>query len=258
MNRRHFFLVMTASLFIWHSCVNEEGLKVSEEGVGTLEIELNGISNTRATSKPLSDEEAGNFLITIYRGDEIAHETIYLKDLGKASFPAGNGYKVYAENCTAEDAESVNNGWGQRHYAGMSSAFSIHAGETTKVGVNCSVVNAGICVSFNEDIQRIFKTFNLTINDGERTIIFDKEKQGSIAYFNVDETGGHAINYTIHAEGDGVGTIDKSGTKTLEKAKVSRINITYNTAGNIGLTIYVDDEFIEKSEEIIIDPESNE
>lgn len=258
MYRRIFLFTFTVVLFFLVSCVNEEGLDAFEEGIGSIDVELRSMTSTRATSKPLSAEEAENFLITIYRGEEPVHETMLLKNLGNASFPAGSGYRVHAENCTEEEAESANNGWGQRHYAGKSTAFSIRASETTKVEVNCSVVNSGISVNFNEDIQNTYNNYSLTISDGNRIIIFDKERQGDIAYFNVSDNGEHTINYSIHAEGEGVETIDKSGTKTLEKAKVSRINIKHSTTGTIGLTILVDEEFIEKEEEITIDPEDNE
>ena len=58
MYRRIFLFTFTVVLFFFVSCVNEEGLDAFEEGIGSIDVELRSMTSTRATSKPLSAEEA--------------------------------------------------------------------------------------------------------------------------------------------------------------------------------------------------------
>jgi 8-oxo-dGTP diphosphatase len=137
-------------------------------------LELSLGSATRATSTVISKEEADNYWVTVYKGQEICREKTRLKDL-ETRLSAGYGYVVEAESCLEPEAESANNGWGQRRYTGQSASFAIKPGETTKVGVGCTVANAGVEVVFDETMAHHFTTsYSVTITEGERTIVFDK------------------------------------------------------------------------------------
>ena len=227
---------------------------------GTLELSLG--SATRATSTVISKEEADNYWVTVYKGQDISREKTRLKDLNKR-LSAGYGYVVEAESCLEPEAESANNGWGQRRYAGQSASFAIKPGETTKVGVGCTVANAGVEVVFDETMAHHFTTsYSVTITEGERTIVFDKLTggkreagvitPGSVAYYNVDETDTRTLTYTIEAYGAGKRLV-KTDEMTLRKSKISRLTLVF-VPGTLGLDVIIDQTDLFVSQGIEITP----
>lgn len=246
-------LCMAAYLLLSASCSSEKAEDIimpdtEEKNTGNLALSLHDKSVTRATTTVISGDEADNFLITLYKGLDIIRETTKLKDLNK-KLSAGYGYTVKAENCTELTAEEANEGWGMRRCSGMSDPFAIIAGETTKVGVYCSVANAGVEVVFDESVPQYFTdSYSVTITEAGRTIIFDETTAGSsvngsitggnIAYFNVDEGGNRNITYKIEAYGQGMRLV-KSHTLTLNQAKIIRLKLTF-VPGTFDLEIIAD------------------
>ena len=227
---------------------------------GTLELSLG--SATRATSTVISKEEADNYWVTVYKGQDISREKTRLKDLNKR-LSAGYGYIVEAESCLEPEAESANNGWGQRRYTGQSASFAIKPGETTKVGVGCTVANAGVEVVFDETMVHHFTTsYSVTITEGERTIVFDeltggKREEGvitpgSAAYYNVDETDTRTLTYTIEAYGAGKRLV-KTDNMTLRKSKISCLTLVF-VPGTLGLDVTIDQTDLFVSQGIEITP----
>lgn len=225
---------------------------------GTLELSLG--SATRATSTVISKEEADNYWVTVYKGEDICREKTRLRDLN-TRLSAGYGYVVEAESCLEPEAESANDGWGQRRYAGRSSSFAIKPGETTKVGVGCTVANAGVEVVFDETMAHHFTTsYRVTITEGERTIVFDELTggkreggvitPGSVAYYNVDESGTRTLTYTIEAYGEGKQLV-KTDNMTVRKSKISRLTLIF-IPGTFGLDVTIDqaDLFVNQDIEI--------
>lgn len=220
----------------------------AEDSLGRFELILTGERATRATQTVITKEEADNFLVTIYKGSDIVRPRTTLKNVN-TTLSAGYGYKVFAESVSEETAITSNDGWGQRRYAGYSASFAIKAGQTTAVNVGCSVVNAGFEVNFDKTVSEYFTNYDITIHDGDRTIVFDANTAGTInnqdtipgrvAYFNLDEDGHHTISYTIHATGPK--TIEKTGTLNLSKAVISRINLRYERS-DFDFVITLDEE----------------
>lgn len=223
----------------------------SSKLLGKVEFTITG-NNTRATTTTLSQKEAGEFWITIFKGGELSREKVQLKNLN-SQLATGYGYMALAENCDENMAVIANEGWGQRRFYGSSNLFGIKIGETTKVGISCSVVNAGIEVVFDESVPQYFtKTYKVTVSDGERTIVFDSQTAGAsrgeeitdgkTAYFNVSEDGTYTINYTIEAYGESIRLV-KTRTLTLSKATISRMRLKF-VPGIYDLEISVDNENI--------------
>ena len=225
---------------------------------GTLELSLG--STTRATSTVISKEEADNYWVTIYKGQDISREKTRLKDLD-TRLSSGYGYVVEAESCLEPEAESADNGWGQRRYVGRSSSFAIKPGETTKVGVGCIVANAGVEVVFDETIKHHFITsYSVTITEGDRIIIFDEHTggkreegvitPGNVAYYNVDDSDARTLTYTIEAYGEGKRLV-KTVNMTVHKSKISRLTLIF-IPGTLGLDVTIDetDLFVSQGIEI--------
>lgn len=229
------------------------------DSMGTVELTLSNGSSTRATTTVISKEEADNFLITIYKGSDVVREKTRLKDVN-SRLPAGYGYIVSAENCTEAEAESANDDWGRKRFAGLSASFAIKAGETTAVNVGCSVANSGVEVVFGEAIPEYFNiSYDITIQEGSRTLVFDKETagkvidgdtiSGNVAYFNLNGGRVRSINYTIRAVGDG-SSITKTGTLILGKSRINRINLNY-VPGYFDFTISVEELYFENEQVIV-------
>lgn len=225
---------------------------------GTLEVTLG--SATRATSTVVSKEEADNYWVTLYKGQDIYRATTRLKDLD-TRLSAGYGYVLKAESCLEREAELANEGWGQRRFAGCSTSFAIKPGETTKVGVGCSVANAGLEIVFDATIPYHFSTsYSVTIVEGERTIVFDENTGGKrvegtvtpghIAYYNVGDGDTRTLTYTIEAYGTNKRLV-KNGTLVLTKAKISRLTLTF-IPGVLDLDITIDQSDLFVSHDIAI------
>lgn len=208
---------------------------ISADSIGHFELSFTADTPTRATTTHITQEEANNFLVTIYKGSDIIRTATRLRDLN-TTLSAGYGYRIMAENCTRDEAVTVNDGWGQKRFAGFSASFAIKAGQTTAVNVGCSVANAAVEVVFDETVAEYFTTdYYITLQDGDRTIVFNSATAGSrvdgvvtpgrTAYFNLDDDGTHSVAYTITAIGPK--TIVKEGTLDLQKAKISGITLDY-------------------------------
>ena len=216
------------------------------DSMGFFQLNLTSQAATRATSTALSPEEADNFLVTIRKGTDVVRSRQRLGDLD-TRLSAGYGYTVEAESCTKEDAESSNEGWGQKRFAGLSGSFAIKAGETTSVDVGCSVANAGVELSYDKSLLNYFTSIEVTVTKGDRILRFTTS--GQTAYFNTDAEGASTAAYTIQAVGPD-GTINKEGTLNLTKAKISRINLAYEI-GTFTLSVLVEMADIEDEEVVI-------
>ena len=255
------YLIILYTIFLT-ACAEKEmdfPIPSGQDEMGEFELTLTGErASTRSTTTVITEEEAKNFLITIYKGSDVYRPTARLKDIN-TRLSAGYGYKIFAESCSEDEAITANNDWGQRRYAGISDAFSIKAGQTTSVSVGCSVANARVEVVFDQSVPEYFTTSqDITIRDGNRTIVFDaitggtqvgeQINQGDIAYFNVDENGHHTITYTITAIGPKI--LTKTGTLELNKARISRIKLNYERS-------YFDFVILLEEEEIFMEEQIN-
>lgn len=263
---RHTFkyICMVLTAFLASSCLNTDDIwKDKEPAVeyGNVELSFNG--TTRATTTTISPEEAKNFLITVTQGDRILRGP---QTLGTMSmkFPVGQGYKVFAESCNEQEAETSNDNWGQKRFTGSSAEFGINKGETTKASVGMKVANAAVCVVIDASLANYFKkSCTLNISEGERDLHWNYDNagkdvdgvitDGQIAYFNVDETGQRTIRYSITASAEGNIT-DKEGTITLNRAKMSRLKLKYDS-GAFSLTVSVNEDNLYVDNTITVTPD---
>jgi len=255
------FLFIFSYVLLFAACTEKEmdllltpstATKVDEEEqIGSFELTLTGEHQTRATTTTITKEQADNFLVTIYKGSDVYRETALLKNMN-TRLPAGYGYSVFAESCSAATAESSNDGWGERRYSGTSAQFAVKAGQTTPVSINCSVANAGVEVVFDKTVSTYFTGgFQVRITEGSRNIVFDRYTGGlsadgtttqdsQIAYFNVGEDGTRTITYHIHAVSPRK-TLDRDVEITLTRKSIFRIRINYEMS-TFSLNITVDEE----------------
>ena len=271
-SKHSFITLLYAGVMVLASCANEvdpfasSGQKTGD-GMGTLEISLEGNVATRATTK-VSTEEAKKFLITIFKGvSEVVKGPVPLDELGtNPSLSAGYGYSIMAESCSESDAENTEDDnhvkWGKRRYVGRSQSFAIIAGETTKVSVPCKVANGGVSAYFDPTITGHFTDYSITIktddNQPRENLVFnasncdykdgDDIKQRQIAYFNIP-TEGRTVKYSVT-----VGSVTKEFEQALEVAKIKRIAVSYKS-GTFSLEINVEDEEMYMEDNVTIAPD---
>ena len=215
-------------------------------GVGFLSLTLTAAgTSTRATDPNLDTQE---FLITIYKGSEQVGNPVRLKDLNPV-LDAGYGYRLQAENCTADDAETANDGWGQKHFRGLSASFAIEAGQTTSVKVACSVANAGVSIAFDPDFRKRYPKCVVKLDKRNVSWSLDEDEPGQtprVAYCNVTENGTRTVTLLVYLNG-GEDTEPIEREIPLEAKKVSTLTLKPKTEaeGFFSLSITYDSDFEE-------------
>lgn len=224
--------------------------KVAQQGYFAIELETDSLVEeveTRA-ARELTYEEAKKYLVTLTQGEEVVWTHKKFEEITQAdrTQPLGENYVVMAEDITEEEAESANDGWGCRRYAGLSETFSVVSKQTTFVTVPCRMANAGLSVVFDESFTSYFSDYAVTTDD-LRALKFNTN--GRIAYYNTDANGRHNLDIAISASAGWDGTVRLRRSLTLQRGKIIRLKVKLNspepTEGNITLSITYDDEFTE-------------
>lgn len=200
---------------------------------GYIDLQL-GTSATRATTTTISQEEAKNFLVSVYRGGELVSEETRVEGLVHMTFPAGSGYSLDVQSCTEQEAIDANEGWGQKRFTGSSRTFAIVANQSTKVSVGCTVANSAVSVTLPDGSE-----YSVTLSDGgTRTLTTTTDR---MAWFNIPPSGDKpTVTITVMKGEEQVGQT----SVTLDKpAAIKDVNITTDGASTIGLEITYDDEF---------------
>ena len=206
---------------------------------------------TRA-ARELTAAEAADYSITLTDADGTLWTRQY-SEITEAdrTQPLGDGYLLSAEDCTVEEAETLNDGWGCKRIAGTSDFFSIVQDQTTPVTINCGMANAGLCVVFDKSFTDFFSEYAVTTDDtrglkfnATNGAEFDTQNHltsGTIAYYNVEADGTHDVAVIISASAGWDGTVRLNRTLTLQRGKVSSLRVRLNGSepeeGNIGLSI---------------------
>lgn len=166
----------------------------------------------------------------------------------------GNTLSVYFKNATLTDALKDNGGWGEAFWSGSSGSFSIDAGKTTEVSVNCEEAqNAAFSVVFND-------TFTGVAEEGYKvTASMTKDGTTRSKEFTASTTAGKLLYFepgTVHYELTGrVNGKDVSIGKdlTVVKGKKYVLTVKANTNGTIKLTISYTEMVDGEAQEITID-----
>lgn len=232
------------------ACTAEEnGLPTNMRGSFTLGLSTDSlvVEVTTRAGRNLTDAEQQIFTVSLTQNGETIWENIPYADITQDDRiqPAGNGYVVSAESCTSSDAESANNGWGQRRYWGQSDSFDIKSGENTEVSVDCRMANAGLCVEFDESFTSYFTMGYSVTTDDSRTLRFDNTTSGSVAYYNIPEGNTRMVHLLVNASAGWDGTLHIERDLVLTRGGVTRLHVrkSESTEGQIDLGITFDDEF---------------
>lgn len=264
------YIILLAAIALLAGCQNEMDLfdTQSNKGSFALDIQGPGITVQSETRAALTPEQAANYnIMVLQNSDEIWEQKRKYSALTGSDYllSVGTGYSVYAESCTMEDAETVNDGFGCKRFAGRSDAFAIQASKTTEVSVNCAAANGGLCVVFDKSFTDVFGRYSVELT-GERNLVFDGNNKatfnasgertgGVVAYFNMPPSGELNIDLEVHARGAQV----TPKTVLVKQGKITRFTVygpnggTGDNTGTIDIEIGYDDDYDNEDYPIIID-----
>lgn len=230
----------------------------SEELYGSISLGVNAESEMLVTKAAMDAEALASYNITLtkigtegYVWDHREYSSI--KDW---KVPAGT-YSLEVENYTIDEAGAANEGIGAVRVLGTTTKnFTVEAGKTTDVAVECTPQNSRLSFAADEAFNKVFSSATVSVTDGSR--IVDRvtpaltHAASTSAYF---EHGEVSWTLTATTKLDGA---EKSfnGKVTLQPAKWSQVNFTTtNTDGAINITVSVNGEITAVvPENVTIDP----
>lgn len=239
MNRIAYIFLL---LLIAVTSCDSERQDIPEIQQGTIDLQI-GSSATRATTTTISQEEAKNFLVSVYRGGELVSEETRVEGLAHLTFPAGSGYSLSVQSCTELMAIEANEGWGQKRFTGMSKTFAIVANQSTKVSVGCTVANSAVSVKLPTGGE-----YSVILSDGStRTLTTDTNRT---AWFNIPSSGDKPTVTITVMKGDE--KVAETSVTLDTPAVIKDFNINPGGA-TIDLDITYDDSYDVEVTQIIID-----
>ena len=140
------------------------------------------------------------------------------------TLPAESGYQITAESCSQNESVTQNGGYGYPRFVGEAT-FNITPRQETHVNIKCTMVNAGLQISFAQTFLDKFPTHAITTQD-TRALVFNKNNADKIGYYEVNANKSLKLRLTGSAGGweDRLDTIKEI---ILEKGKIKRLLITY-------------------------------
>ena len=248
---------MIATLFMCVACDNIEEQTNLKYGEIAIDIQHDDeVFVTRALSEGLADYNISIFHDNIMQWTD----TYHVFTSSNLFFPAISGYKLSAENCTLEHAETSNAGWGQIRVAGESTSFVISADYPNIVTIICAMQNSKVSVEYQDEFAAQFTDYSVQIykeSSIDRVLSYssDATMEYPLGYFNIDGANCQ-INYVLKATLNGVEN-EYTGSVTIDSAKHYRLifslptlNATRSQVNNLE-----NNEMI-LLQEILIDPNS--
>ena len=140
------------------------------------------------------------------------------------TLPAESGYQITAESCSQDESVTQNGGYGYPRFVGEAT-FNITPRQETHANIKCTMVNAGLQISFDQTFLDKFPTHAITTQD-TRALVFNKNNADKIGYYEVNANKSLKLRLTGSAGGweDRLDTIKEI---ILEKGKIKRLLITY-------------------------------
>lgn len=178
MNLRYTLLAGVFAFVSLTSCeMKDELLNKTEESseVGYLNLGLavdassQSITKTSEATSTTPTVSATGFMVEIKKkGEEEAYKTFtYDGEMEPVELPVGD-YTVYAH--TPGNAEECTTA----PYYGKEEAFSVKANEETGVNVVCTMMNMKIQLTYDEELKRTFKSWEISVSDGKHNKDFDR------------------------------------------------------------------------------------
>lgn len=224
-------LIFTLAVLLLHTgCESDTAIETALSGKGTFAPVLAvGEVQSEVITRAALDLDVADFKITLTEANGISlFDGKKLSSLTEAecTLPAGTGYRIKAENCTPDEAVTLNEGWGMAHFV-ASTTFDVVSNQHTPVSLTCMMDNVGLQVVFDQSFLDKFPIHAATTQDS-RSLVFNQNTQDAIAYYPVE---GDAVTVKLRLTGSAGGWTDRLDiTKelVLAKGKIYTIHITYD------------------------------
>lgn len=178
MNLRYTLLAGVFAFVSLTSCeMKDELLNKTEESseVGYLNVGLavdassQSVTKANEATSTTPTVSATGFMVEVKKkGEEEAYKTFtYDGEMEPVELPVGD-YTVYAH--TPGNAEECTTA----PYYGKEEAFSVKANEETGVNVVCTMMNMKIQLTYDEELKRTFKSWEISVSDGKHNKDFDR------------------------------------------------------------------------------------
>ena len=152
-------LLYVAFMLIFVSCEDTRQSQVLPDGMGLVDCTLN--SEIEVKSAVTVSEEKSNYNVQFLGVNGYADSEVMR--FGNVSWPMPwyfGIYKLYAESCTREQAETLR---GRLRHEGTSASFSVVNEVTARASVTCYVANVLVKVNFDDTMYERFDDYKLTV-----------------------------------------------------------------------------------------------
>ena len=240
---------MAAPAFVLGSC---KQVSVEEpEQTGYLYVSLDRDDSEELVFKSVSDTDVA-FVLKIYNElDQLVATVEDHRTLGETPLALNVGkYTVTASSADAPASAQFD----APFYSG-SAEFEVLPDQVTNIDVTCSLANVKVTAVFSEEITGAFKTYDLTVSNGEASLIFSNQdgSAGKTGYFSPTGT----LTWTLHlVNNDGQEYTLADSYKDVKPKQHYRLSFELEEKeefGAGGFYIVLDDTMTERKYDLVLD-----
>ena len=220
-------------------------------GTGYLYVSLDRDDSEDLVFKSVQDAD-GPFVLKIYNElDQLVATVEDHRTLGETPLALNVGkYTVTASSADAPASAQFD----APFYSG-SAEFEVLPDQVTNIDVTCSLANVKVTAVFSEEITGAFKTYDLTVSNGEASLIFSNQdgSAGKTGYFSPTGT----LTWTLHlVNNDGQEYTLADSYKDVKPKQHYRLSFELEEKeefGAGGFYIVLDDTMTEKKYDLMLD-----
>lgn len=248
-------LFFAAALLSLAAC-NKAVIDSQMAGEGSLSFSLNADDVLVSTKATVGAEELANYNVILIptQDGQTGWTKTYADVIGQTFVMSAGTYKVYAENITAQAAETGN---GALRVAAPEQNVTVTANQTGTATLNCVAKSSKIVVEYTTDFTDVFETYSFSVSkldgskraDGAESLSLT---HGVPAYYN----GSVTLKYTLTGTHKHNGSKTLGGTIDLTEGHSLKVVVNQSSAsGGLGITITANDELIaDEDQNVTIDP----
>ena len=249
-------IIVSIAVVLSTSCKEQSEEAPTAKGLLRIELGINVIVPNDGGS--LKAANLDDFKVFIYTSDDdlfITYDRV--ADVpDPVELPEGNYYvEVTSDNLVEAAFESP-------FYLGVSEDFTVEAGETTTVSVECTLANLMVSVVYSQQVISGFDTYVTTVSTSMGSLVFD-ETEIRRGFFNVRPLHIEALLTYIDGSGTAqtktlTGNISSPQARRHYEIHVDAAKDAANGVLDITLDTNAITEVIELNEDVPADPPSGE
>lgn len=211
---------ISALLFLILATIGCREKDLNESGLLRLSIGIK--DKVETVTRTLSDEEQnalkGNAKIRIYSGKGLVR-----KYNGTAEMPAEMQLAAGDYNIKVAAGDSVAASFDKTFYRGEKD-FSIHAGQSSSVSVECIIANTLVTVEFAKSLTQAFQSYEVQVASSAGSLTFTSDTPNAIGYYMIPADDAQ-LSWTFKAKT--LSGNEYTRTNTLTVAPTTRYDLTF-------------------------------